>query len=118
MGGEQLASQARDIWQQVSQSIPGQTHQQELQQTMKELTGRVEFVTTGKQPEPTQYSGLDATALAHQTRAVVSRVARELPIDQREQLDIVQALADRIEVAGAGSPATMSSFKGSQGNSF
>lgn len=116
MNGEQLANQARQIWQQVGKQIQNQTQQNELQQTMKELTGRVEFVTTGKNPEPTPYSGLDGTALAHHTRAVVSRVAREMPIDQREQLDIVQALADRIEVAGSGSP-TGQKFAG-QSTSF
>jgi hypothetical protein len=110
MAGDQLASQAKDIWQQIGQHVHGSAQQKDIQQVVTELTGRVEFVAQGKTPTPTPYAALDATALARHTRAIVARISAELPVEQREKLDVMTALADRIEYAGQGSPSAAAKF--------
>ncbi len=37
---------------------------------------------------------------------MISQIARNIPVEKRESLEIIETLADRVEFAGIGSPST------------
>jgi len=98
------AHQARD---KIKQDVPSQ-YKTELKNIVDELTGRVDFVASGQPPRTkTTYQSLEASALAQQARHVISQIARNIPIDKRESLELIDTLADRVEFAAVGSPSTV-----------
>lgn len=97
------AHQASD---KIKSDVPSQ-YKTELKNIVDELTGRVDFVASGQPPRSkTTYQSLEASALAQQARHVISQIARSIPIDKRESLEIIDTLADRVEFAAIGSPST------------
>jgi hypothetical protein len=98
------AHQARD---KIKQDVPSQ-YKTELKNIVDELTGRVDFVASGQPPRSkTTYQSLEASALAQQARHVISQIARNIPIEKRETLEIIDTLADRVEFAAIGSPSAV-----------
>jgi hypothetical protein len=106
MEAQSLTKQAHQAWEKIKQDLP-QQYKGELKSIMDELTGRVDFVAQGRTPSTkTNYKSLEASALAQQARHVVSQVSRNIPVNKRESLEIIDTLADRVEFAAIGSPAT------------
>jgi len=110
MGAQALTRQAREVWEKIKQDLPSQ-YRSEFKNIVDELTGRVDFVSSGQAPRTkTNYQALEASALAQQARHVVSQVSRNIPVAQRERveiresLEIIETLADRVEFAAIGSP--------------
>jgi hypothetical protein len=107
MEAQALTMQAHQSWEKIKQALPPQ-YKGELKSIVDELTGRVDFVARGKTPTTkTNYKSLEASALAQQARHIVSQVSRNIPADKRENLQIIDTLADRVEFAAIGSPATV-----------
>lgn len=110
MEAQALTGQGRRVWEKIKQDLPSQ-YRTEVKKLVEELSGRVDFVSSGQTPRTkTSYQSLEASALAQQARQVVSQVSRNLPIEQRqrveirESLEIIETLADRVEFAAIGSP--------------
>jgi hypothetical protein len=111
MEAQALTGQGRKVWEKIKQDLPSQ-YRPEVKNLVEELSGRVDFVSSGQTPRTkTSYQSLEASALAQQARHVVSQVSRNLPIEQRqraeirESLEIIETLADRVEFAAIGSPS-------------
>jgi hypothetical protein len=106
MEAQSLTRQARQAWEKIKPDLPSQ-YKSELKSIVDELTGRVDFVAQGRTPSTkTGYKSLEASALAQQARHVISQVSRNIPVDKRESLEIIDTLADRVEFAAIGTPAT------------
>jgi hypothetical protein len=108
MEASSLTRQAHQAGDKIKQDIPSQ-YRSELASVISELTSRVDFVAKGQPPRAkTNYQALEASALAQQARHVVAQIGRNIPVEKRESLDIIETLADRVEFAAIGSPATVS----------
>ncbi|MGB2953787.1 MAG: hypothetical protein WBB74_10430 [Gaiellaceae bacterium] len=108
MEASSLTRQAHQAGDKIKQDIPLQ-YKSELASVITELTGRVDFVAKGQPPKTkTNYQALEASALAQQARHVISQIARNIPVDKRDSLGIIETLADRVEFAAIGAPATVS----------
>ena len=110
MDAQALTGQGHKVWEKIKQDLPSQ-YRTEVKKLVEELSGRVDFVSSGQTPRTkTGYQSLEASALAQQARHVVSQVSRNLPIEQRERveiresLEIIETLADRVEFAAIGYP--------------
>jgi hypothetical protein len=107
MEAQSLTRQARQVWDTIKQALPSQ-YKGEFKSIVEELTGRVDFVSNGQAPRTkTSYQALEASALAQQTRHVVSQISRNIPVDKRDGLAIIETLADRVEFAAIGSPSVV-----------
>ena len=107
MDAPSLTRSAHQAREKIKQDVPSQ-YKTELKNIVDELTGRVDFVTSGQPPRTkTAYQSLEASALAQQARHVISQIARNIPIDKRESLEIIDTLADRVEFVAVGSPSTV-----------
>ena len=105
MEAQALTRQAHQAGEKIKQDVPAQ-FKPELKQILEELTGRVDFVANGRAPRTkTNYQALEASALARQARHFVSQIAKNIPVDKRESLEIIETLADRVEFAAIGLPA-------------
>jgi hypothetical protein len=108
MEAQSLTRQAHHVLDSIKQDLPSQ-YKGEFKNIVEELTGRVEFVSSGQAPRTkTSYQALEASALAQQTRHVVSQVSRNIPVEKRDSLELVETLADRVEFAAIGAPAKIS----------
>jgi hypothetical protein len=108
MEAQSLTRQAHQVLDTIKQDLPSQ-YKGEFKNIVDELTGRVEFVSSGQAPRTkTSYQALEASALAQQTRHVVSQVSRNIPVEKRDSLELVETLADRVEFAAIGAPAKIS----------
>jgi hypothetical protein len=106
MDAPSLTRQANQAGDKIKTDVPSQ-YKTELKTVIDELIGRVNFVSSGQPPSTkTTYQSLEASALAQQARHVISQIARNIPIDKRENLEIIETLADRVEFAAIGSPFT------------
>ncbi len=105
MEAQTLTKQAHQAGEKIKPDVPSQ-FKPELKHVLEELTGRVEFVATGQSPKTkTNYQSLEASALAQQARHFVSQIAKNIPVEKRESLEIIETLADRVEFAAIGLPA-------------
>jgi hypothetical protein len=105
MEAQSLTRQARQVWESIQPDMPS-PYKGELKNIVDELIGRVDFVFNGQAPRAkTTYQSLEASALTHQARHVVSQISRNIPVDKRDNLGIIEALADRVEFAAIGSPS-------------
>lgn len=105
MEAQALTQQARQVWERIKQDLPS-PYKGELKSIVDELTGRVDFVSNGQAPRTkTNYQALEASALTQQARHVVSQISRNIPVDKRDSLEVIEALADRVEFAAIGSPS-------------
>jgi hypothetical protein len=105
MEAQSLTRQAHQAGDKIKQTVPSQ-YRSEIKNILDELTGRVDFVSTGQPPRTkTNYQALEASALAQQARHVISQIARSIPVDKRDSLEIIETLADRVEFAAIGSPS-------------
>ena len=105
MEAESLTRQAHQVLDSIKEDLPSQ-YKGEFKNIVDELTGRVEFVSSGQAPRTkTSYQALEASALAQQARHVVSQVSRNIPVEKRDSLELVETLADRVEFAAIGAPA-------------
>ena len=105
MEAQSLTRQAQQEWDKIKQELPSQ-YRGELKNVVDELTGRVDFVSTGQPPRTkTNYQALEASALAQQARHVISQVAKNIPVGKRHSLEMIATLADRVEFAAIGSPS-------------
>jgi hypothetical protein len=101
-----LTRNAHQAGDKIKQDVPSQ-YKAEIKNIVDELTARVDFVASGQPPRTkTNYQSLEASALAQQARHVISQIARNIPVEKRESLEIIETLADRVEFAGIGSPST------------
>jgi hypothetical protein len=108
MEAQSLTRQAHQVLDSIKQDLPSQ-YKGEFKNIVDELTGRVEFVSSGQAPRTkTSYQALEASALAQQARHVVSQVSRNIPVEKRDSLELVETLADRVEFAAIGAPAKIS----------
>ena len=106
MDAQSLTRNALKAGDKLKQDVPSQ-YKSELKNIVAELTGRVDFVLSGQTPRTkSTYQALEASALAQQARHVISQIARNIPNDKRESLEIIDTLADRVEFAAIGSPST------------
>jgi hypothetical protein len=106
MDAPSLTRHAHQAGEKIKQDIPSQ-YKTELKTIVDELTGRVDFVASGQPPRTkTTYQSLEASALAQQARHVISQISKNIPVDKRESLEIIETLADRVEFAAIGSPST------------
>ncbi len=106
MDAPSLTRNAHQAGDKIKQDVPSQ-YKAEIKNIVDELTGRVDFVVSGQTPRTkTNYQSLEASALAQQARHVISQIARNIPVEKRESLEIIETLADRVEFAGIGSPST------------
>jgi len=106
MDAQSLTRNALQAGDKLKQDVPSQ-YKSELKNIVAELTGRVDFVLSGQPPRTkSTYQALEASALAQQARHVISQIARNIPNDKRESLEIIDTLADRVEFAAIGSPST------------
>jgi hypothetical protein len=106
MDASSLTRQANQVWDKVKQDIPSE-YRSELQNIVQELSARVDFVSSGKAPRSkTNYQSLQAAPLAQQARGVVAEIARNVPIERRDSLGVIDALADRVEFAAVGSSSS------------
>jgi hypothetical protein len=106
MEASSLTKQANQVWDKIKQDIPSE-YRSELQNIVQELSARVDFVSSGKAPRSkTNYQSLQASPLAQQARGVVAEIARNVPIEQRDSLGVIDALADRVEFAAVGSSSS------------
>ena len=106
MDAPSLTRHAHQAGDKIKQDVPSQ-YKAEIKNIVDELTGRVDFVASGQTPRTkTNYQSLEASALAQQARHVISQIARNIPVEKRESLEIIETLADRVEFAGIGSPST------------
>ena len=106
MDAPSLTRHAHQAGDKIKQDVPSQ-YKAELKNIVDELSGRVDFVASGQTPRTkTNYQSLEASALAQQARHVISQIARNIPVEKRESLEIIETLADRVEFAGIGSPST------------
>jgi len=113
MDAQTLTRHAQQAGDKLKQDVPSQ-YKTELKNVVEELTGRVDFVATGQSPRTkTTYQSLEASALAQQARHVISQIARNIPVDKRESLEIIETLASRVEFAAIGSPSTARDKKAS-----
>jgi hypothetical protein len=102
MEASSLTKQANQVWDKIKQDIPSE-YRSELQNIVQELSARVDFVSSGKAPRSkTNYQSLQAAPLAQQARGVVAEIARNVPIERRDSLGVIDALADRVEFAAIG----------------
>jgi hypothetical protein len=107
MEAQSLTKQAHQAGEKIKQDIPSQ-YKGELKNIVDELTGRVDFVAVGQPPRTkTNYQSLEASALAQQARHVIAQISRNIPVEKRESLEIIETLADRVEFAAVGSPSTV-----------
>jgi hypothetical protein len=107
MEAQSLTKQAQQAGEKIKQDIPSQ-YRGELKSIVDELTGRVDFVAVGQPPRTkTNYQSLEASALAQQARHVISQISRNIPVEKRESLEIIETLADRVEFAAVGSPSSV-----------
>jgi len=105
MEAESLTRQAHQVLDSIKEDLPSQ-YKGEFKNIVDELTGRVEFVSSGQAPRTkTSYQALEASALAQQARHVVSQISRNIPVEKRDSLELVETLADRVEFAAIGAPA-------------
>ena len=105
MEAQALTQQARQVWERIKQDLPS-PYKGELKSIVDELTGRVDFVSNGQAPRTkTNYQALEASALTQQARHIVSQISRNIPVDKRDSLEVIEALADRVEFAAIGSPS-------------
>jgi hypothetical protein len=105
MEAESLTRQAHQVLDSIKEDLPSQ-YKGEFKNVVDELTGRVEFVSSGQAPRTkTSYQALEASALAQQARHVVSQISRNIPVEKRDSLELVETLADRVEFAAIGAPA-------------
>jgi hypothetical protein len=103
MEASSLTRQANQVWARIKQDIPSE-YRSELQNIVQELSARVDFVSSGKAPRSkTNYQSLQAAPLAQQARGVVAEIARNVPLERRDDLGVIDALADRVEFAAVGS---------------
>ena len=108
MEAESLTRQAHQVLDSIKEDLPSQ-YKGEFKNIVDELTGRVEFVSSGQAPRTkTSYQALEASALAQQARHVVSQVSRNIPVEKRDSLELVETLADRVEFAAIGASAKIS----------
>jgi hypothetical protein len=106
MDASSLTRHAHQAGDKIKQDVPSQ-YKAEIKNIVDELTGRVDFVASGQTPRTkTNYRSLEASALAQQARHVISQIARNIPVEKRESLEIIETLADRVEFAAIGSPST------------
>ncbi len=113
MDAQSLIRHAQQAGDKLKQDVPSQ-YKTELKNVVDELTGRVDFVASGQPPRTkTSYQSLEASALAQQARHVISQIARNIPIDKRESLEIIETLAARVEFAAIGSPSAARGKKAS-----
>jgi len=106
MDASSLTRHAHQAGDKIKQDVPSQ-YKAEIKNIVDELTGRVDFVASGQTPRTkTNYQSLEASALAQQARHVISQIARNIPVEKRESLEIIETLADRVEFAAIGSPST------------
>ena len=111
MEAQSLTRQAQQEWDKIKQELPSQ-YRGELKNVVDELTGRVDFVSTGQPPRTkTNYQALEASALAQQARHVISQVAKNIPVGKRHSLEMIATLADRVEFAAIGSPSVSGARK-------
>lgn len=105
MEAQSLTKQARRAWENIKQNVPS-PYKSELKSIVEELTGRVDFVFNGQAPRTkTNYQALEASALTQQARHILSQISRSVPVDKRDTLAVIEALADRVEFAAIGSPS-------------
>lgn len=105
MQAQSLTRQAQQVWDEIKQDLPS-PYRGELKSIVDELTGRVDFVSSGQPPRAkTTYQALEASALVQQARHVISQVSRNIPVEKRDSLGTIEALADRVEFAAIGSPS-------------
>ena len=105
MEAQTLSRQAHQAGDKIKQDVPA-PFKPELKQILDELTGRVEFVANGQAPRTkTNYQALEASALAQQARHVLTQIAKNIPVEKRESLELIETLADRVEFAAIGIPA-------------
>lgn len=106
MDASSLTRQANQVWDKIKQDIPSE-YRSDLQNIVQELSARVDFVASGKTPRSkTNYQSLQAAPLAQQARGVVAEIARNVPIERRDSLGVIDALADRVEFAAVGSSSS------------
>jgi hypothetical protein len=106
MDASSLTRQASQVWDKIKQDIPSE-YRSEVQNIVQELSARVDFVSSGRTPRSkTNYQSLQAAPLAQQARGVVAEIARNVPIERRESLGVIDALADRVEFAAVGSSSS------------
>jgi hypothetical protein len=106
MEAPSLTRQARRVWESIKQDIPSQ-FRGEFKNIVDELTGRVDFVSGGKAPPTkTNYQSLQASPLAQQARYVLTQISKDIPVGKRQGLEVFQTMADRVEFAAIGLPAT------------
>lgn len=110
--GRQLASQTRNVVDQLKQQLSGPKKQQA--QVLDALVDRVEVVSSGtpsgSSSQNPVFSGMQGQALAIQARHIWTQLKQDVSPEQRASFEpLISTCADRVEYATTGS-----SMSGSQ----
>lgn len=117
--GSQLVNKAHETWDEQSDQLPTQ-HKRELGQVLTELSTRINYICQGEQPKSfTKYSSLGGSELSQHATRTVSRVAGDLPVESRSDIQsIVSEMANRVEHAAIGTPTPTTQTQRSMEDNF